>query len=265
MLSYCALDRCFAGVRRAFHLFAEWFRRKAMNISRRSRVRLCVAIAAGLSASFLEVRLAHAQQSLTDPTVMLNANDSTGLSSFFGGPTYQWAASSDGLLTAGTAPTAGYAYVVTGSAAGTGQLTTPTTGSATFAGNSLTIIPFNGQANLYNSSTDIVNAQDNTAGLYLFGATSGLSVTVPNLVLANGGVVINSASNSTVLNGTIDLLPAGTSLDGIVTNTSGGIIDSQSGPTSNPPVLTIASKLTGSGTLHLLSTNTNGASVIALN
>jgi fibronectin-binding autotransporter adhesin len=233
-----------------------------MTMSRRSRLRLCVALTAGLSWSIARVELAHAQQNLNDPTVLLNANDSTGVSSFSGGPTFQWAASSDGVLSVGTAPTSGYAYVVTGSASGTGQLRTGNTSTGvTFAGDSLTIIPYNGQANLYNTSASIVNPFDMTAGLFLYGNTSGQLINVPSLELANGGAVVNAGKKYSVLAGDIYLAPTGTLLDGITTTLSGGIIDEVSGASG----LIISATLSGSGQLHIVSSGGSSATYASLN
>ena len=233
-----------------------------MITSRRCRVRLCIAVAAGLSASVFEMKLARAQQNLNDPTVFLNANDASGVSSFLGGSSYQWATSSDSTRAAGLAPTSGYAYVVTGNANGSGGwLRTPTTGGATFAGNSLTIVPYNGQANLYNTSTSIVNPQDKTAALFLYGAnTSGQTITVGNLELANGGAIINSGTTATTLAGTLYLAPAGTTIDGITTAVSGGILDVG----GSSAVLLLNATLTGTGQLHIISTS-NSTDVAAIN
>jgi fibronectin-binding autotransporter adhesin len=261
-------------------------RRNAMMTSRRRNTRLWLATAAGLSASVFHTGLTFAQQNPSDQTVFFGANDSANSSSFtatnISGGVYvtNWQASTStystlpltnaSSLAAGTAPTPGYAYVVTGSATGAGQLRTPylNTSPITFAGDSLTILPYNGQANLYNTSTSIVNAMDTTAELAIYGNTSNQSITVGNLVLGNGGAVVNYGIKNTVLNGTIDLLPIGTTLDGITTTVSGGIIDPrQSGTTGATPGngLTVNATLTGTGQLHLVSTNNTVVTSVNLN
>ena len=76
-------------------------------------------------------------------------------------------------------------------------------GGGVFLGDSLTIIAFNGQANLYNTSSSATNAMDTSAALELFGTVSGQTFNVSNLVLANGGAVIDKSRNVTsVLSGT---------------------------------------------------------------
>ena len=229
---------------------------------RRRADRMFLAAAASIAASLAGARHAGAQQNPNDQTVFLGANDAPGQSSFNGtlngsSAATNWLASTDTFSTApltdpavrpaGSAPAAGYAYVVTGSSTGTGVLRTPTTGTAyTFAGDSLTILPFDGQANLYNTSTTIPNALDTSAALQLFGPT-GQAVTVNNLILGNGGAVI-SESGATSLNGTLALLPAGTTLDGVTTTVSGGIVD-----VNNSGGITVNSTLTGAGQLRLVS------------
>ncbi len=240
----------------------------------RRRARLCLAAAAGMTVSVLNSHLVAGSQSVNDQTVFLGTSDATGNSSFAAVTTaYQWLASSNtysttpytnpATLAAGTAPTTGYAYVVTGSSTGVGGLlNTPTSGSATFAGDSLTIIPYDGQANLYNTSTSITNPMDQTACLNISGGTTGQNITVANLVLANGGAVINATAKNTNLLGNITLLPAGTVMDGVTTTVNGGIIDARKSDTAG---LNVAATLSGAGQLQIVFTGGSPASNVALN
>ncbi len=229
-----------------------------MTISRRRRqTQMSLAVVAGLAAGLTGVHRAHGQQNPNDQTVFLNASDTATTSSFYNGSNFQASSttystvpySNAAPLAAGTAPTAGYAYVVTGSTAGTGRLNA--VGGGTFGGDSLTIIAFNGQANLYNTSASITNAMDTSAALNLSGSANA-TYNIADLVLANGGAVIDVSRNVTdTLSGTINLVPAGTTLDGLKTTVSGGILDA--GLDSNG-VLSVTSTLTGAGQLHLIST-----------
>ena len=237
------------------------------NRSRRRRVHL--ATAAGLAASTMAGRHARAQQNPNDQTVFLNASDAAGVSSFTSGTNFQASSSAFATtpytnaapLSAGTAPAAGYAYVDTGTAAGTGVIRTPTTGAAyTFGGDSLAILAFNGQANLFNTSTTIPNPVDTSAALELYGPNNS-AVTVNNLILGNGGAVIHELNTTAVLNGQIDLLPANTTLDGVTTTVSGGIIDNNVSQGN----FIINATLVGSGQLRLISSHGISRSTITLN
>ena len=236
---------------------------------RRCAHQLSLATAAGLASCLAGSPAAHGQQNPATPTVGLAASDAAGVSSFTagfnksGGGT-NWSASSDGSLAAGSVPTAGYAYVVTGSDAATGVLRTPPTGTSyTFAGDSLTVLAYNGQANLNNTSTTVANPLDTSATLEIFGPSSGgQAITVNNLVLGNGGAVIAEASGPVTLIGQIDLLATGTTLDGYTTTVSGGIID-----VNNSSGITVNSTLVGAGQLHLVSSvrGATSGSTITLN
>ena len=201
-----------------------------MTTSRRlAAQRLYLAAVAGLTAYAAAARPAHAQQNPADPTVFLNASDTPTTSSFYNGSNFQ--ASSSGTLPAGTAPAVGYAYVVTGSAnaangATAGTLRTPQNGSTgipAFAGDSLTILPFNGQANLYNpSATAVPNPMDTTASLNLiYSNTSEPDALHPErrswATAARSSTT--GGKSTTLLNGADRRCsPAGTTVDGITTN-----------------------------------------------
>ncbi len=236
---------------------------------------LSLAAAAGLGSCMIGSRSAHGQQNPYDQTVFLNASDSSSQSSFANGTNFQASSgnyaqlnpatnnySNPAVLPAGSPPMAGYAYVDTGSAAGTGVLRTPTAAGAnyTFGGDSLSILSFNGQANLYNTSAG-TNAQDTSAALELYGP-SGQAYTVNNLILGNGGAVINETGRPATLNGQITLLAAANqSVDGVPITVSGGIIDNN---VSNGTFV-INSTLVGSGQLRLISTHYISNSSITLN
>jgi autotransporter-associated beta strand protein len=231
-------------------------------------------VTSALTALLCSSRTGLAQQNPNDQTVFHNnTNDTNSTSTTFnaGSDGGAWNASIGTFSTtpytnttvraASSAPAAGYAYVVTGSAGTSGlgasvggQMRTPTSGNLTFGGDSLTLIPFNGQANLNNSSTTVTNPADQTAGLFFKGA-SGQSITVNNLVLANGGAVIDFNNTNEVINGSMYFVPAGTTLDGITTTTNGGILDPRTASsTTSASQLTVNSTFAGTGQVHVLET-----------
>jgi autotransporter-associated beta strand protein len=148
--------------------------------------------------------LAHA----ADPTVTLSTSDTGSESSFVNGT--NWGASSDGTLVAGTAPTAGYAYIDNDLA-----LRTPATtvSSITFVGDSLELEGFVPATSLSNGALIIKST-----------ATSN-TITVNDLIL-NGGS-IDQASETGSSNGTT------TFTDGIYLTSLGGYLDSNSISSSN--------------------------------
>ena len=154
----------------------------------RSR-RLCRALTLAAVVQTFE----HSTPVCDASNITLGTADATNKSSFSGGP-YEWNAGGSPTLAAGTAPTAGYDYEVSGTTATAslvrayGSAPGTTTGNSSFAGALLQI--------------------DDGADLLL--KTSG-TVTVNSLMLTGGVVEIDSITGGGTLAGTITLNSSTTS------------------------------------------------------
>jgi len=244
-----------------------------MHFMRRNRSGMVSAVAAGVSG-LLGLQSAFGQQNPYDQTVFhsTTSDQNNAVTTFVAGAdasntgTEYWLAStttystvnpvtgtytngSSTPLAASTAPTAGYAYVDTGY-----QVRTPTgTGPVTFGGDSLTFIPTTAPT----AASILANGQP-PDGLFIK-SPAGTSITVSDLVLANGGAVLNFNNLSASLNGLIYLADL-TPLDGITPTVTGGIIDARGGTLG----LVVNSTITGPGQLHVIQTGGGGASFVTL-
>jgi autotransporter-associated beta strand protein len=239
-----------------------------MRMNQRGVAAVRLAAFAGLVTVVGTHSLAWGQQNPADPTVFLttgDANSTTATSLTSGG---NWGASSDGLLSANTAPTSGYAYVDTGY-----QIRTPANSTSyTFGGDSLTIIPATPIGYLATASNGIAGASDQSGGgaiAYFTPKGNGSSsatatanvTTVNDLVLANGGAFCNFANDNQTLAGNIYLVPVGVTLDGITTTVPGGIIDTHGDNQSGAPggginlnTTAVTANISGGGSLRLVNT-----------
>jgi autotransporter-associated beta strand protein len=238
-----------------------------MRVTLRGRQAVLFAAVGSVSLVFGGIHSAYGQQSPTDPIVLQTASDANSATSTSFNTGGHWGASTPAGVTAGTTPTPGYAYVDTGY-----QLRTPastTSSTFTFVGDSLTLIPTTPLAGMNSPSTGIGAGNNQTAYFDLKGNTTSSTINVNDLVLANGGVVQNFANDDQILTGNIYLVPFGTTLDGITTTVSGGMLDTHgnnlsgaAGTTANPTnYFQIQSNISGGGMLRIV--NTGGAPTVA--
>ncbi len=243
-----------------------------MQLSRRNRSVLALAVAGGLSSVFsgsaegqqnpYDLTIFHSTTSdVNSPTPTFSAgadaNNPTAAYWLASTSTYSVTNPSTGTYTnpasvgSSVAPQAGYAYVDNGNY----QVRTSNTSTNTiFNGDSLTFIP------TVAPTTATIDSNGNPACGLFIKSPANTTITINNLVLANGGAVLNFNNLNPVLNGNIYLVDTGTTLDGITTTLSGGIIDARGGTTG----MVINSTISGPGLLHVIQTGGNGSSFVTL-
>jgi len=215
-----------------------------------------MAVAAGAAGMIGPMRQAAAQQIPGDGFVYQQGDDSSSSPAFNTSSTWS----------SGVAPAAGNNYIDDGWRIRTPPITSSGANAITFAGSTLTLISPNPSPYLAYPQYGIGSINVGTSGAYGYltfkgnGATN--LTTINNLILANGGVVINYGNDNQQLYGNIYLEPAGTTLntdnsgDTITTTVSGGIIDTHgvnlsgtNGPEDNYTI--VASNISGGGMLRI--------------
>ncbi len=240
-----------------------------MRLNRRSRSVLGFAVASSVASLLSGIHTVDAQQ-LPGDTVVFQSGDDGNTSTTSGLNTVSVFGSNNPSTGTGNAYVDTQYRIRTPSGAGA-------SGSVTVAGDSFTLISIN-PSNVLASPTDtnggLGGLNLGTDGVYAYltlkGGSGGKDITTfNNLVLANGGVLLNYANNGQTVAGNIFLVPAGATStsnsgingDGITTTVSGGIIDTHgnnlSGITTSytgDNYFNVASNISGGGMLRIENT-----------